>query len=292
MKPKIKKWSFKNEIQNFLKPELRNRSSKSESENKIQTFLKTKKRKPIFEIRFSDKTKSENEIPNFLKRKNKNRFSKNEKRNPKPISFSKTDRRFKNFKNRYEFSENNPKSTYWKIYIDYENSENFWMFKTIQTIFKILTYKNFWNQKPKMDFLKNKYDFLKTRPKTEMQNVQKPKNGNMLSKSYFLKKRNPKSKCNFFLNPNIENRFSKSQFEMKIFLEPKIENRLSKSDLKKRNPKIKFSKSKFENRFSKNELRNSRWPKIFKNRFENSESVLKGWFTKMQFWKNDYASWC
>ena len=123
MKPKIKKWSFKNEIQIFLKRELRNRFSKSESENKIQTFLKTKKRKPIFEIRFSDKTKSENEIQKFLKRKNKNRFSKNEKRNPKPLLFSKTDRRFQNFKNRYEFSENNPKSTYWKIYNDYENSE-------------------------------------------------------------------------------------------------------------------------------------------------------------------------
>ena len=39
--------------------------------------------------------------------------------------------------------------------------------------------------------------------------------------------------------------------------------------------KLKLSESKLENRFSKNEIRNSRFPKIFKNRFENSESVLE-----------------
>ena len=96
---------------------MRKSISKSESENKIQTFIKTKKRKPIFKIDFLTKR-----IHKFLK--NKNRFSKNENRNPKSILFSKTDRRFENFKNRCEFSENNPKSTYWKNN-DFENSESF-----------------------------------------------------------------------------------------------------------------------------------------------------------------------
>ena len=84
-------------------------------ENKIQIFIKTKKRRPIFEIRFSNKSKSENEIQSFMN------LRKNKKRNR---HFSKKDRRFQNFKNRFEFSDNNTKSTYWKNN-DFDNPEDF-----------------------------------------------------------------------------------------------------------------------------------------------------------------------
>ena len=85
-----------------------------------------------------------------------------------------------------------------------------------------------------------------------------------------------------FLNPNIENRFSKSESGDRNEIFSGIKNRKSifeirfeKNEIRKLNMKLKFSESKFENRFSKNVIRNSRFPKIFKNRFENSESVLE-----------------
>ena len=128
-------------------------------------------------------------------------------------------------------------------------------------------------RKRKTNFSKIENQLSKSESENEIQNFLKPK---INFQNSIFQNPNPKRKYKFqnCLEPKIENRFSKSESEIKQLFGTKIRKsifdvRLERNEIRNMN----FLNQEFENRFSKNEIRNLRFPK-FKNRFENSESAL------------------
>ena len=269
MKPKPETWFCKNESQNFLNPKPENRFSKSDPENKIQTFVKPKNKIAIFGIRFSNKTQPETEISTqFSETKNKKHIFENQ--NPKSILFSKTDRRFPKFQNRFEIPksvlkmmmnknipemnnakhdfENNRKtkpemndSKNWKIELNiYGNRKpkpnpEIWNNKLASTFridFKFQNSQNFTNQNIKNVFLKT--------PKLKNGDFE---NSETISKILTYKivwNQQPKPKYNIFADQKQKIFFSKSDFPKTKSENEKQTFLKSKTNFRNPNPKTKY----------------------------------------------------